>query len=103
MKFYVLTLFPEMITNALSYGVVSRGVANGAVQIECVNIRDYALNKHARADDYPYGGGVGMVMTAQPVYGAYLSVMERAAAGTKVVYMTPQGKRFDQRTAAALS
>jgi len=83
--------------------MIKRGADKGAIRIECVNIRDYAANKHAKTDDYPYGGGAGMVMTPQPVYDAYQSVKKRTPPDTRVIYLTPQGKVFNQNIAAELS
>ena len=103
MNIFVLTLFPEMVDAGLMHGVLKRGVDRGIVGVECVNIRDFAENKHARVDDYPYGGGVGMVMAAPPVYGAYMSVRKRVSDSVRVICMTPQGETFSQKTAAALS
>jgi len=103
MNFYVLTLFPEMIIGGLSHSVIKRGIDNGVIRIECINIRDFADNKHFKADDYPYGGGAGMVMLAQPVYDAYLYAKKQTPPETKAIYLTPQGKLFDQKTARSLS
>ena len=99
MTIYVLTLFPEMITGGLSHSVIGRGIEKGLIDIECINIRDFADNKHAKADDYPYGGGAGMVMLAQPVYGAYQYAKRQAPPGVKTIYLTPQGALFTQQTA----
>jgi len=100
---YVLTLFPEMITGGLSHSVIGRGIASGLINIECINIRDFADNKHAKADDYPYGGGAGMVMLAQPVYDAYLFAKRQAQPGARTIYLTPQGTVFNQQTARNLA
>ncbi len=103
MNFYVLTLFPEMIHGGLMHSIIKRAVDNGLINIEAVDIRDFSGNKHNRVDDYPYGGGAGMVMMAKPVYDAYKSVEERAGKQLRVVYMTPQGKVFNQQIANELS
>ena len=103
MNIYVLTLFPEMITGGLSHSVIGRGIASGLINIECINIRDFADNKHAKADDYPYGGGAGMVMLAQPVYDAYLFAKRQAQPGARTIYLTPQGTVFNQQTARNLA
>lgn len=103
MNFYVLTLFPEAIINGLSHSMVKRAMDNHIIHVECIDIRTFAGNKHNSVDDYPYGGGAGMVMQAPPVYEAYLSVKNKLPQNTKVVYMTPQGKRYDQKTAQSLS
>ena len=74
MKFNILTLFPEMVMAGLNTSIVGRGIANGLLTIEATDIRDYAFNKHKSVDDYPYGGGAGMLIQAEPVYLAYLGV-----------------------------
>ena len=71
MNFYILTLFPEMVMNGLSTSITGRAIESGKLHIEAINIRDYTQDKHNHVDDYPYGGGAGMVMQAQPVYDAY--------------------------------
>ena len=101
-NFYVLTLFPEMIEGVLSHSIIGRAVKDGVINVECVNIRDFSTDKHRHVDDYPYGGGAGMVMQPQPIYDAYKSIEERAK-GSRVIYMSPQGKRFDQKTAEELA
>ena len=68
MNFHILTLFPEMVENGLKTSIIGRAVAGGLLSIEAVNIRDFAFNKHQSVDDYPYGGGAGMLMQAEPVY-----------------------------------
>ena len=74
MNFHILTLFPEMIEQGLNTSITGRAISNGLLSIEAVNIRDYAFNKHQSVDDYPYGGGAGMLMQAEPVYLAYEAV-----------------------------
>ncbi|MDR1210165.1 MAG: tRNA (guanosine(37)-N1)-methyltransferase TrmD [Clostridiales bacterium] len=105
-RFTVLTLFPEMITGGLMRGVIARAADAGFIAVECVNIRDYAGNKHNRVDDYPYGGGAGMVMMAPPVREAYLAA-ERAikerGGSPRLLYMSPQGRPFTQAKARELS
>ncbi len=103
MKFYVLTLFPEMIETALNTSVIGRAIDNGLIEIEAINIRDYTLDKHKKVDDYPYGGGAGMVMQAQPVYDAYMSIVDRVGERLPCIYLTPQGKTFNQQIARDLS
>ncbi len=99
MKFYILTLFPEMVMNGLRTSILGRAEKNGYLSFEAVNIRDYADNKHLRVDDYTYGGGAGMLMRAQPVYGAYEAVEKAVGSRPRVVYLTPQGKVFNQQMA----
>lgn len=101
-QFFVLTLFPEMIEQTLSHSIMGRAQRDGYISIEAVNIRDYTLNKQKHVDDYPYGGGAGMVMQGQPIYDAYQSLVPRAK-GARVVYMTPQGRPFTQRIAEELA
>ena len=101
-QFFVLTLFPEMIQQTLSHSIMGRAQKEGHFSVEAINIRDYTLNKQKHVDDYPYGGGAGMVMQAQPIYDAYQSIAEKAQ-GARVVYMTPQGRPFTQRIAEELS
>ena len=139
MNFHILTLFPEMVENGLKTSIIGRAVAGGLVSIEAVNIRDFAFNKHQSVDDYPYGGGAGMLMQAEPVYLAYKDIEERIQkriqnakmqnaeteeqdaevkvqnAGIqdaetvspdkklRVVYLSPQGKTFDQKMAEELA
>lgn len=101
-QFFVLTLFPEMIQQTLSHSIMGRAQKEEHISVEAINIRDYTLNKQKHVDDYPYGGGAGMVMQAQPIYDAYQSIAEKAK-GARVVYMTPQGRPFTQRIAEELS
>ena len=83
MLFHILTLFPEMVLNGLGTSITGRAMANNLLSVEAVNIRDYANNKHNRVDDYPYGGGAGMLMQAEPVYGAYRSVEDSIQERTR--------------------
>ncbi len=99
MKFYILTLFPEMIMHGLSTSIIGRAMDKGLLSIEAINIRDYTTNKHGKVDDYPYGGGAGMVMQAQPIYDAWKSVTERVGKPVRTVYLTPQGHTFCQKDA----
>lgn len=99
MEYYILTLFPEMIRSGLETSIIGRAIEDGVLTYEAVNIRDYTLSKHGKTDDYPYGGGAGMVMQAQPVYDAYRSVADRLDYQPRVVYLTPQGRVFNQAMA----
>lgn len=107
MRFHVLTLFPEMVMDGLDTSIIGRAIKNENIEIETVNIRDYSKDKHKKVDDYPYGGGAGMVMQAEPVYLAYKAVEEkilkRGGSKPRVLYMTPQGKVFHQRMAEELA
>ena len=98
MDFHVLTLFPEMVENTVQTSITGRAVKNGKIALHTVNIRDFADNKHSRVDDYPYGGGAGMVIQAEPVYQAYQSVKKRTSK-PRCIYLTPQGKVFNQTMA----
>ncbi len=103
MDYYILTLFPQMVLDGLRTSVIGRAEEKGVLHLEAVDIRDYAENKHNRVDDSPYGGGAGMVMQAGPVYGAYRSVVDRIGRKPRVLYMTPQGKVFNQSMAEELA
>lgn len=103
MNYHILTLFPEMVMSGLNTSIIGRAVNQGIISINAVNIRDYAGNKHNKVDDYPYGGGAGMVMQPGPVYRAYKALEENAGHKLRVVYMTPQGKVFNQKMAEDFS
>lgn len=125
MNFHILTLFPDMVMDGLNTSIIGRAVNAGLLSIEAVNIRDYAFNKHQSVDDYPYGGGAGMLMQAEPVYLAYKAVADKIASGRygasdsaaegelpekgapekrpRVVYLSPQGDVFDQKMAEELA
>lgn len=96
MNFHILTLFPEMVEQGLHTSIIGRAVQKGLLTIETVNIRDYTLDRHKKVDDYPYGGGAGMVMQAQPVYDAWESVTKRIGYQPRTIYLTPQGTTFTQ-------
>ena len=99
MKFYVMTLFPQMILDGLNTSITGRAIESGALCVEAVDIRDFSKNKHMKVDDYPYGGGAGMVMQAGPVCDAYESIAAECKKRPRVVYMTPQGHTFNQSMA----
>ena len=104
MNFHVLTLFPEMIRDGFETSITGRAVEKGLLSLETVNIRDFSVNKHNRVDDYPYGGGAGMVMQAEPVYQCYESICRSIGnSRPRVVFMTPQGRTFNQQMAEELS
>lgn len=103
MNFHVMTLFPEMITQAMEVSITGRAIKSGYIQVNAVNIRDFANNKHNRVDDYPYGGGAGMVMQAEPVYLCYQSVMKHIRNAARVIYLSPQGQPFHQNMAQELA
>lgn len=99
MRFHVLTLFPQMIMDGLNTSITGRALESGVLSVNAINIRDFTTNKHLKVDDYPYGGGAGLVMQAQPVCAAYDSIVENIGKKPRVVYMTPQGHTFNQTMA----
>lgn len=103
MNFHILTLFPDMVLDGLNTSIIGRAVERGLLSIEAVNIRDYTLEKHRHVDDAPYGGGAGMVMQAAPVCDAYRALCERTGKKPRVLYMTPQGRVFNQEIAKELA
>lgn len=109
MVFHVLTLFPELIRDTFGTSITGRALKNGQIVLNAVNIRDYADNKHHKVDDYPYGGGAGLLMQAEPVYRAYEAVKNQsfesgeALSSPRVIYVTPQGSVFDQEMAREFS
>ena len=105
MQFQILTLFPEMVENGLQTSILGRAIQKGLIGIHAVNIRDYTQDKHNKVDDYPYGGGAGMLMQAQPVYDAWKAVAKPAEGKkpVRVLFMSPQGKTFSQEMARELA
>ena len=103
MNYHVLTLFPEMIEQGLHTSIIGRAMEKGLLSLDAVNIRDFCTDKHKRVDDYIYGGGAGLLMQAEPVYQAYLSVKEKIGKAPRVIYMTPQGQVFHQKLAEELA
>ncbi|MBQ3114948.1 MAG: tRNA (guanosine(37)-N1)-methyltransferase TrmD [Clostridia bacterium] len=103
MRIDILTLFPEMVDNILSESIIGRARANNKIEVNCINIRDFSKDKHRRVDDYPYGGGMGMVMQPQPIYDAYKSIVDSTETKPVVIYMSPQGKVFNQEVAKELA
>ena len=103
MKYYVMTLFPEMFEQVMGSSIMGKAIDQGLIELEIFNIRDFTLDKHNKVDDYPYGGGAGMVMEAEPIYRCYEEIWSRAGKRPAVVYMTPQGEVFSQRKAESLS
>ena len=103
MHYHVLTLFPEMIERDMKESIMGRAQVAGHIKVDAVNIRDFADNKHNRVDDYPYGGGAGMVMQAEPVYRAYMHVKEQIGHAARVICLAPQGKVFCQSVAEELA
>ncbi len=104
MDFHILTIFPDMIKEGLDTSILGRAQSKGLISINAVNIRDYTLDKHGKVDDYPYGGGAGMVMQAQPVYDAFSAVKHKCRSeNPRVIYVTPQGETFTQAKAQELA
>lgn len=101
MRFDVVTLFPEMITQACSHSILKRALENNVIQIDTINPRDYTLDKHKKVDDTPYGGGAGMVLMPQPYIDAYESVPKSQNSIT--IMMSPQGEKFDNKICRELS
>lgn len=90
MRFDVLTLFPDIFDAVMKESIIGKAQENNAIEINAINIRDFSKNKHKKVDDYPYGGGGGMVMTPQPIYDAYLSIIKDLSYKPKLIYLSPQ-------------
>lgn len=103
MRFDILTIFPEMINSYVSESIIGRATTSGKFEVVAHNIRDYTENKHRRTDDMPYGGGMGMVMTAQPIDSCFKAVCEQTGTRPHFIYMSPQGKTLTQKKAVELS
>ena len=97
MRFDILTIFPELFGSILGESIIGRALQNKIIEINALNIRDFSRDKHKKTDDYPYGGGNGMVMLAQPIYDAYLSIVNKLDYKPRVIYMSPQGRKLDQK------
>lgn len=102
-RFDVLTLFPDMFRAVLGDSIINRAAEKGLLELNFIDIRDFTKNKHRKVDDYPYSGGGGMLMTPQPVYDAYMSIREGLPYKPYTIYMSPQGKVFNQQAAVDLS
>jgi len=103
MRFDILTLFPEMMQAVFGTSIIGRAGEKGLIEIHCHNIRDFSHNKHRKVDDYPYGGGLGMVMQCQPVFSAVDFVKEKLGFKPHTILMSPQGRVFNQQRAKELS
>lgn len=103
MKFSVMTLFPEMVDHILNESIIGRARQKGILKVDCLNIRDYTKDKHRRVDDYPFGGGGGMVMQCQPIYDCYQEVLKRNQEKPYTVYVSPRGSVLNQKKAKELS
>ncbi len=105
MKFDVMTLFPEMVEGVLKESIIGRAQEAGYIEVGCHNIRDFSSDRHRKTDDTPYGGGMGMVMTCQPIYDCYKSIVGTIPEGKKVrvIYMSPKGAVFNHALAERLA
>lgn len=98
MNFHVMTLFPKMIEDGLNTSITGRAIKEGLINLNCVDIREYTTDKHGHVDDYPYGGGAGMVMQAQPIYDCYMDIVKKNnIKKPRVVFLTPTGNVFNQQ------
>lgn len=102
-RFDVLTLFPDMFEAVLGDSIIGRARESGLIEMNFIQIRDFSTDKHRRVDDYPYGGGTGMLMSVQPIYDAYMSIAGELSYKPLTIYMSPKGKVFDQKCAIDLS
>lgn len=102
MRFDVLTLFPDMFEAVLGDSIIGRARENGLIELNFIQIRDFSRDKHRRVDDYPYGGGDGMLMSVEPIYDAYMSVAKHLSYKPFTIYLSPQGRVFDQKYAIEL-
>ena len=103
MRIDILTLFPEMCNAVMNESIIGRAQKAGKVEIVCTNIRDFSGNKHNKVDDMPYGGGMGMIMSASPIYNCYKSLYGEDEPKPRLIYMSPKGKTFNQKKAVELS
>ena len=103
MKINIMTLFPEMCENVLSESIIGRAREKGYVEINCINIRDYTLDKHRRVDDAPYGGGMGMLMQTQPIADCYNAICEKSENKNHLIYMSPCGEVLTQKKVKELA
>ncbi len=104
MNFHVMTLFPKMIEDGLNTSITGRAIKEGLINLNCVDIREYTTDKHGHVDDYPYGGGAGMVMQAQPIYDCYMDIVKKNnIKKPRVVFLTPTGSVFNQQMSRELA
>ena len=105
MRFDVMTLFPDMVLGVLGESIIGRAQKAGIIEVAAYNIRDFSTDKHRKTDDTPYGGGVGMVMTCQPIYDCYKSVVSSIPEGNsrRVIFMSPRGRIFNHEIARELA
>ncbi|SJT30864.1 tRNA (guanosine(37)-N1)-methyltransferase TrmD [Clostridioides difficile] len=104
MRFHIMTLFPEIFNSYMDESIMKRAVEKGIIEVHIYNIRDFSDNKHKKVDDYPFGGGAGMVMTPQPIYDTYKHIITTHNINNpSVIYLTPKGKVYNQSIAKQLS
>lgn len=104
MRFHIMTLFPNIFESYLNESIMKRAVEKELIQVYIYNIRDFSQNKHKKVDDYPFGGGAGMVMTPQPIYDAYRHIVDKFnIQNPKVIYLTPKGNVYNQGSAMDFS
>ena len=103
MHYYVMTLFPEMIEYIMAQSIIGRALSDELIKLKIINIRDYAKNRYRQVDDYPYGGGAGMLMQADPIYSAYKDICKGLKKKPRLIYTTPQGSLFNQDLAKELA
>ena len=96
MRFHILTLFPDMVMQGLNTSIIGNAIEQNLIEINTINIRDFTKDRHKKVDDYPYGGGAGMVMQAQPIYDAWESIVDQVGYQPRCIYLTPQGRVFEQ-------
>lgn len=104
MRFHIMTLFPEIFNSYMDESIMKRAVEKGIIEVHIYNIRDFSNNKHKKVDDYPFGGGAGMVMTPQPIYDTYKHIITtHNISNPSVIYLTPKGKVYNQSIAKQMS
>ena len=103
MDFYVETLFPQQVEGFLKESITGRAIAKGIINLECLDIRNFAVNEYGKVDDTMYGGGTGMLMQCDPVYDCWKSVADKRGKAPYTVYVSPKGSVFDQKKAIELS
>jgi len=103
LKIYIITIFPEFFVSPLSYGVLKRGIDQGHVEVECIGLRPFTDDPHRKVDDYPFGGGAGMVLKPEPIFRAVESLDGKLGEKKEIVLLSARGSLFDQDTAIRLS
>lgn len=104
MRIYVMTLFPDIFNAYIGESIMKRAIDKGILEVKLYNIRDFSDNKHKKVDDYPFGGGAGMVMTPQPIFSTYEHILkENSLDNPKVIYLSPKGRIFNQKMSKEFS